>query len=394
MQAHASISFLALAVSLGVSPGPAMPQKPAHGEVCPWCKNDPGVMKVAGVVSHGPIAIGPKGSEALAAELPAGTWIFLETAHLRWASSLGAEPIDINEKKRVRAELARLKKILPTVPTDSNKLDPFLRLHLLAMKGEELYARFQQILAVTDADFPESRPDKGPFMGDGRFLGEKDKFEVVLHVSREMHKTFTTDFSGVTITDSFRWHFKPQHKLLVSIPAEDPDLKHDRWLFPHVAHNLSHAFLCAYKHFSYDPPIWLDEGLAHVIEKEIDPASVTIDGSEGATRETKTPSDWADAVKKLIARGKSASLATLLHLKEFGELDVDGHLTTWSMIRFLVDEHPSEFAKILGGVKGQLDAEGRPSGKDLPDLERKLFKETGGWTPQSFDEDWRKWAAR
>jgi len=390
MQRHASSSLLAIVVSLGL----ATPQKPAHGDACPWCKNDPALMKAAGVVSHGPIAIGPKGSQALAAELPAGTWIFLETAHLRWAFSLGSEPVDLPEKKRVRAELARLKKILPTVPTDAAKLDPWLRLHLLGMKGEELYARFQAILQVKDEDFPESRRSDGPFMGDGRFLGEKDKFEVVVHASREMHRGFTTDFSGVTVNDSFRWHFKQEHKLLVSIPAEDADLRHDRWLFPHVAHNLSHAFLCAYKHFSYDPPVWIDEGLAHVVEKEIDPASVTIDGGEGATRETHTPSDWTDGVRKIVARGKPTTLAELMHLKEFGELDTDAHLVTWSMVRFLLEEHPDALARILGGVKGQLDADGRPSGKDLPDLERKLLQETGGWTPQSFDEDWRKWAAR
>jgi hypothetical protein len=387
---HVSIGLLALALSSG----PAVDQKPARVEICPWCKNDPATMKAAGVVSHGPIAIGPKGSEALAASLPMGTWIFLETAHLRWAFSLGPEAIDINEKKRVRGELARLKKILPSVPTDSNKLDPWLRLHLLGMKGEELYARFQQILQVKDADFPESRRADGPFMGDGRFLGEKDKFEVVVHVSRDMHRAFTTDFCGVSITDSLRWHFTSPHKLLVSVPAEDADLKHDRWLFPHVAHNLSHAFLCAYKHFSYDPPVWLDEGLAHVIEKELEPASVTIDGTEGATRETHTPSDWGEAVKKAVGRGKPPTLAGLMHLKEFGELDTDAHLCAWSMIRFLIEEHPDAMAKILAGVKGQLDANGLPSGKDLPDLERKLFKDAGGWTPQSFDDDWRKWALR
>ncbi|HEV8113041.1 MAG TPA: hypothetical protein VGR31_09720 [Planctomycetota bacterium] len=385
-----SISLLAIAALCSAS----LAQKSPRVDVCPWCKNDPAVMSAAGVVSHGPIAIGPKGSEALAAALPAGSWIFLETAHLRWAFALGPETVVIDEKKRVRSELARLKKVLPSVPTDSAKLDPWLRLHLLAMRGEELYARFQQLLQVKDADFPESRSNTGPFMGNGRFLGEKEKFEIVVHPSREMHRTFTVDFSGVSVTDSFRWHFKDQHKLLVSIPGEDGDLRHDRWLFPHVAHNLSHAFFCAYKHFSYDPPVWLDEGLAHVIEKEIDPASVTTDGTEGATRETHSPPDWTDAARKLVARGKAKSLAELMHAKEFGELDVDAHVTAWSMIRFLIAEHPDQLAKILGGVKGQLDANGIPTGKDLPDLERKLLKETGGWTPQSFDEEWRKWAGQ
>ena len=362
--------------------------------VCPWCKNDPDVMKAAGVLSHGPIAIGAEGSAALAESLPSAEWIFLETPHLRWAFALGPETVELTDKKRVRAELARLEKLLPGVPADPHKLDPWLRLHLLGMKGEELYARFQRLLAVTDDDFPETRAAGAPFMGIGRFLGEKDKFEVVLHPSRALHQTFTTDLSGVAVTDSFRWHFKAEHKMLVSIPAEDPDLRRDRWLFPHVAHNLSHAFLCAYKHFTYDPPVWIDEGLAHAIEKEIEPQSVTTDGTEGAARETHTPSDWAAAVRKLVAAKDAISLAELLHKKEFGELDADAHLVAWSMVRFLIEEHPAELAKILGGIKGQLDADGRPTGKDLTDLQRKLFREAGGWSPAEFDEAWRKWAAR
>src|ERR1044071_1334651 len=165
-----SISLLAIAVLCSAS----LAQKSPRVDVCPWCKNDPSVMSAAGVVSHGPISIGPKGSEALAAALPAGSWIFLETAHLRWAFALGPETVVIDEKKRVRSELARLKKVLPSVPTDSANLDPWLRLHLLAMRGEELYARFQELLQVKDADFPESRSNTGPFMGNGRFLGEKE----------------------------------------------------------------------------------------------------------------------------------------------------------------------------------------------------------------------------
>lgn len=380
------------AILLAVAPSLTTPS--AVPDVCPWCKNDPAVMQAAGVLSHGPIEVASKGSAALAESLPSAEWIFLETPHLRFAFALGPEKVDLEDKKRVRSELARLKVLLPSVPTDAHKLDPWLRLHLLGMKGEELYARFQRLLQVTDDDFPETRAPDGPFMGAGRFLGEKDKFEVVLHPSRALHQTFTTDLCGVSVTDSFRWHFKAEHKLLVSIPAEDPDLRRDRWLFPHVAHNLSHAFLCAYKHFSYDPPVWLDEGLAHAIEKEIEPQSVTTDGTEGAARETHTPSDWQAAVRKLVAQKEAISLAELLHAKEFGELDADAHLVAWSMVRFLIEEHPGELATILGGIKGQLDADGRPSGRDMTDLQRKLLKETGGWTPAGFDEEWRKWAAR
>jgi hypothetical protein len=271
------------------------------------------------------------------------------------------------------------------------RLDPWLRLHLFAMRGEELYTRFQALLGVTDADFPESRTAEGPYMGNGRFLGEKDKFEVVIHATRRSHYSFTEDFTGIRVTDSFRWHVPEVHKLLVSVPAEDADLRQDRWLFPHVAHNLAHAFFVAYKHFSYDPPIWIDEGLAHAIEKEIEPLSQTTDGEEGSLRDTKGPSDWTKAARELVRKEKAATTAALMHAKAFGELDMDANVVCWSRVRFLIDVHPDAFARFLGGIKGQLDAQGYPTGADLEGLQRNLLKEIWGWTPADLDQAWETW---
>ncbi|MBK7878347.1 MAG: hypothetical protein IPJ77_22050 [Planctomycetes bacterium] len=363
----------------------------AKSDVCPWCKNDPELMKNAGIVSHGPMPIGPKGSEEIVAKLPAAQWVFLETAHLRWASSLGPCNVELEDKKRVMAELARLKQVLPTVPDELKKLDPFLRLHLFAMKGEEFYARFQKLLAVTDADFPESRQATGPYMGNGRFLGEKDKFEVVIHSTRANHRLFVVDFAGTAPTDALRWHLKDEHKMIASVPAEDPDLKKDKLLFPHVVHNLSHLFFDAYKHFSYDPPLWLTEGLALCMEKEIEPTSTTNEGEEGGKSDVRGPRDWNAAVKKLVAAGKQKRLAQLLPMKEVSELDEESKLTAWSMVRFLLDAHPEKTAQFLGGVKGQLDAQGIPTGRDLPDLQRKLLKDLWDWNPVTFDEAWTGW---
>jgi len=49
-------------------------------------------------------------------------------------------------------------------------------------------------------------------------------------------------------------------------------------------------------------------------------------------------------------------------------------------------------AAFLGGVKGQLDAQGYPSGSDLPGLQRTLLKDLFGWTPADFDAAWTEWA--
>jgi hypothetical protein len=384
------IAAAAAAALLAPSSGAAQGRS-KDAETCPWCKDDPALMQAAGVLSHGPIAIGPEGSQTLAAKLVGPAWRFAETAHLRFASSLADEAIDMKDRARVEAELARLREALPSIPMKLKRLDPWLRLHLFAMKGEELYARFQRLLGVTDADFPEERTAEGPFMGAGRYLGEKDKFEVVLHRARATHTLFTGDFSGIRVTDSLRWHFPGQHKLLASVPAEDSDLREDRWLWPHVAHNLSHLFFCGYKHFSYDPPIWLDEGLALAIEKEAEPASTTREGEEGSERYGGGPSDWNEAARKLVARGKAPRLAELMSAKGFSELDDDANVAAWSIVRFLLDEHGEAFARFLGGIKGQLDAAGYPSGADLGDLQRRLLRELWGWSPADLDAAWTAW---
>jgi glutaredoxin len=374
----------------------ALVPAPQKGKVatCPWCKNDPQLMKAAGVVSHGPMPIGTKTSVEFERELPAAQWIFLESAHIRWASSLPEQKVDLENRERVEKELARLRVALPSVPKEVKKLDPWLRLHLIAMKGEDVYARFQEVLRVTDADFPEERRADGPFMGAGKYLGEKDKFEVTLHSNRATHHLFTKEFSGAQVTNALRWHFPGLHKMHASLPCEDSDLKQDEWLFPHIAHNLSHLFFSAYKHFSYDPPLWLDEGLALCLEKEIDPRATTNEGEEGSFRDATYPQDWFDATRKMLARGRQKTLAQLLYEKEVGALDRDALFTTWSMVRFLLDTQPEGLAKLLGGVKGQLDEQGVPTGRDLPGLQRRLFKEIWGWTPQSFDELWRAWAGQ
>lgn len=360
-------------------------------EVCPYCRAEPARMAAAGVVSHGPLAIADKDSAELVAKLPASRWVFLETAHLRWASCMGDVSIDQRDRERVEAELARLRAVLPDVPVKPRRLDPWLRLHLYAMKGEELYARTQSILRVRDEDFPAERRLDRPYMGAGRFLGEKDKFEVVLHTTRENHRRFTTSFSGVAVTDSLRWHFPGLHKLLVSVPAEDADLREDRWLWPHVVHNLGHAFLCAYKHFSYDPPVWIDEGFALLLEKEVEPESRTTEGEEGTLRDTKGPSDFAAAAGKLVAGEKAPRLAELMGAKDYSELGTPGSVAAWSIARFLIEAHPENYARFLGGIKGQLDAQGLPSGEDLPGLQRKLLKDLWGWSPADLDEAWRAW---
>lgn len=369
-----------------------LPQKKKAADQCPWCENDPETLAKIGAVSHGPFSFARKTTDDFRDSFPASGWVFLETDHLRLATNLGPTKLSVKERKRIAADLDRLREVFPDLPKKPKKLDPWLRMHLLAMKCEDFYARFQAVLQVDDDDFTESRDFDGPFMGDGKFLGEKEKFELIWHKTRKTHQLYTRDLMGGSVTDALRWHLSPEHKLIASIPAEDGDLSQDVWLYPHTVHLMSHLFLCAYKHFSYDPPIWLDEGLAHVMEREVNPLSTTIDGDEGSGPHRGGHQDWSGMDAKLAKKTKIPSLAEMMRWNAFHDLDETAHRTAWSKVRFLVNEHPDKFARFVGGIKGQLDDKGYPSGKDLVGLQRRLLKEIWGWSPAQLDGAWNIWA--
>ncbi|TAJ18048.1 MAG: hypothetical protein EPO68_08435 [Planctomycetota bacterium] len=358
---------------------------------CPYCDDDPALLAKLGLVRHGAMPFGARDSLAVAAGAPRGTWWFLESAHFRVALGIGACAIEPARIDAVERELALLRAVLPKVPRSPRKLDPPLRLHLAVQRLEHSYARIQRALGVADADFPESRPLDGPFMGDGRFLGEKDKFEFAIFASEADHNAWIKPFSGATVTDTLRWHFSPQHKLHASVPAHDSDIRTDLGLHTHLVHNLAHLMLCAYKHFSYDPPAWLDEGLAIYFEKEIDPNAITLEGQEGGSKSVRPPANFAARARALAQSDGGPRFARLLGLREVADFEGDDLVASWAIAKFLVEAHPQPFARFVGALKGQLDERGVPTGRDLGGLQRKLLQELWQWNPQQLDREWRAW---
>ena len=149
-------------------------------------------------------------------------------------------------------------------------------------------------------------------------------------------------------------------------------------------------FFAAYKHFSYQPPVWLDEGLALMLEREEEPLSITTEGEEGTLNEDVRAKDWKKELRKIAAKG-TPRLAELFARNTLGSLSELETASCWSRLVFLEAEHPKELALLLGGVKGQLDAEGYPTGRDLAGLQRKLLAEHFGWTPAEFDAAYFAW---
>jgi hypothetical protein len=158
-----------------------------------------------------------------------------------------------------------------------------------------------------------------------------------------------------------------------------------------VAFNMAINLLDGFKHYSYDTPIWIREGLAHLMEREVSPEWNTFDSSEGAIAEMTRESSWEPEVKKLIAAGKQVRMAELIGLKDFAELTLAHHFTTWSMVDYLVRTDPAGFACLNDQLHGYTNAQGIPDGSNMADRHRDAFKECLGVSYPEFDAAWAAW---
>jgi hypothetical protein len=349
-----------------------------------------------GILNNEVQAVGDPAMPRFAESFPGKEWLYLETVHCRIASSMGEQSLGKKDRVRMADELIELRLYFPTLPAVPKKLSAEMYLFLIGLRLEKLYTNVQQVFQVKDSDFPSSRAaqqGQGAYMGDGPYLGEREKFEFILHAKVKTHEEFTYQQRGLRVRDSVRWHNRSPSKLILSMPTEDSDIRQDRWMWPHLAHNAGHMMLDGYKFFAYDAPLWLAEGLALYLEKRIEPESWTREGGEGVFFERERSKEWAAEVMKIARKGKHTPVANLMRAMGPADLDRNAHLTAWSITEFLIKVHPEKYALLIGNLKAQLDEQGYPTGRNMLDLQRKQFKEIWDWTPRQMEEDWRMWAS-
>ena len=102
----------------------------------------------------------------------------------------------------------------------------------------------------------------------------------------------------------------------------------------------------------------------------------------------ETPeADASEALLSLVP----APLREALEQKGYAELTIEGHFTTWSMVKFLMEERPEAFAKLNHDLHGRLNSDGTLDSENLPEVHRESFKQHFGWTYAQFDQAWRDW---
>jgi len=361
---------------------------------CEYCEGDPERMQAAGIHSHGGFEFGRTDTFAIDEQLANCDIRWIETEHFEIGFAGPPYSVSGKEKKPILAELEALSEVLPEVKPKSKKLDPWLRAHMYAARCEAIYDRFQQVMRVEQSVFPDGKEKwdgRGTYWGEGPHMGQKGKYEILIVPGEGDLVTYIKEQFGLHQKVTNRWNVMDRDSINVTIHLMQADLKKDIALHAHVAFNLAHNLLDGFKHYNYDTPIWIHEGLAHNFGRGISPKHNNFDSGEGSAGVRTKKEDWEPEVKKLIKGGKAPRLAELIRIKGYAELTLADHYTTWSMVKFLMEEHPDGFAKLNHDLHGRLYADGTLDSQNLPEVHRESFKAHFGWTYAQFDRAWSDW---
>jgi hypothetical protein len=361
---------------------------------CPYCHGDPALMKASGVLSHYGFDFATTNTAKVDAFLPDVDLKYAETEHFRLGMYLPQVKMGAQDKEKYERELTRLNLALPEVSPKLKVFDSWLRLHLYALRVEDVYTRMQEILGVKPEDFPRQAKQwnlQGKYMGEGPYLGQPEKYEVLVLPTKQVFTDFLRHHYGVQTQTTQRWNVIARGALTVTIRTDEGGLRKDSALHGHIAFNLAHCMWDGYKNYSYDTPAWLREGLAHVLEREIDPKFNSFDTSEGSGAETSSKSNWMAEVVALIKKGDAPRMAELVTLKTFAEFRLPHHFATWSMIDYMLKVNPTGFAQFADKLKGRMSPEGRADGSKMIEFHREAFRECFKMGYSEFDSAWQAW---
>lgn len=375
-------------------------------KIDPYTRDTAKFMEAAGYVTLGPMPFGQRGAEEVSsadieAHLSYAQIIWVETAHFRIGSTLPRwkVPNDLETRNKIRAELERLHEKLPAVDPKTRILDPWLRLHLFAQRLEDTYAAFQELLGVTDQDFPGVgepiviTPGKR-YMGYGPYLGMKDKYLVFLTETEGTYADYLKNFVGRNSRFGQRWHFKDVGSLFYGVSTESKPgrLKHDTALHCNVVFSATINLLDGFRHFSYHLPVWIREGLGHWFERNISPKWNTFDQDEGSPLDIKNTWKWQPYTVALIPKEKKyAPFSEAYTWRSYGDIKFDDHVALWSRVDFMIAQGQDKFAQFIFGIKGRVDENWQVDQNDLVGATREALRDAYKLNPLTLDDEWKKW---
>ncbi|MEM1451276.1 MAG: hypothetical protein AAF957_09100 [Planctomycetota bacterium] len=315
--------------------------------------------------------------------------LWVETAHFRIGSSLGTYriPNDRDEKAKLKEEFKLLKKRLKKFKPPKRDLDPWLRLHLFALRAEAVY---EQHLADFGIEEVAGKPNA---------IGHPKKFNLLLCQRKsELGRYLRAYEEGV---NEYAYRTGRQGRSLffginmeaISESYTDRSVQpFDTMLHCIVAQGLARNFLDGHLGRLFTCPEWFSMGLGHVVQRRIDVRFVQTGATERSTDEEHW--HWDDRVGNLVKNDFFATMPDMVGWERSREWNERDHMVVWSKVEFLLEQLDGDGTKFLSAMVIPVD--GKPEGKkeELVERQTRALESGPGLTPDEFDKKWTRWARK
>jgi hypothetical protein len=395
-----SLWFVACCTSL-MAQQPDKPEKEDEeikkaGPVDPYTGGDAGVMAAAGVVAYGPFPWADFHSTAdVDKVLGEHRVLWLETKHFRIGSGLKSAPWpeDSDKKKALQEEIRRLRARLPKVPEKPKKLDPWLRLHLYAQRAERCYSDFLELIGKTDADFP----GRGKQPREGAYLGQPDKFLLLLCQRKSDMARYMDRFCGRKEDSSMRYYHAKTHQMIACLSVEGLEGFDETALHGHMVYATMHNLMSGYNGFYYPLPLWFAEGLAHWYARKVpsDVVNAQIRDDEAVAEDRQ--SDWPVKVRRRAQHvGAFFPFEKMVAWEKWEELGYHAHSQSWSRVDYLLSVDKEKVGRMIRELKAQPVPRtwGPEQSAQIREATGRLLMELFGLDAAAFDQKWRDWVLK
>lgn len=378
-----------LALSVAIAAATSGAQAPAD----PYARGEPAALARAGYVRQGamPFASGHH-SRDIEALLPGEQLLWIETAHFRIGCALPPVQVGADPRRRVvQAELAELARLLPHVDAKTRILDRWLRAHLIARRAERLYASVQSVLGCTDADFAVGGGVGALALGDGPYLGQRQKFTMLLLERAASLGDYTAAYHGQATTGPKRFFDLPFGTAFfgATAAADSEMIGEEESTAVLVDYHLAHNLYTSYLGSRHTLPVWLADGLAHKHARAVSPR-VPIFSTTAEVMALAPYSEWHQRWPALLREGQFEPLPAFCGRRE-EEDSARFHLQAWALTEWLVIERPKELAAFLRRLKEPFLLGDRfPSGTELAERQAAAMFAVFGTDAEGLEKAWRK----
>ena len=367
----------------------------------PYTKDDPEAWKAAGYVDRDRFRWADgHGTNDIDTALGGEEVIWVETEHFRIGVSLPEYTIDKNskeEKEKIRAELKRLKEIIPKVPTKPKKLDKWLQVHLWAMRAEDLYDEVEELLGVPPEGYP-SGPGQtvdGKYMGEGPYLGMADKYTILLFEKESSLGRYRNRFmpgAGGTSGQPIRHLFPQPGVLLFGCARENPGLSTDTTMHCMFVYSVTMNLINGYKYYSHEMPAWFPTGLGHWMARRISLSRNYFTEDRLFDTDDKDVWDWEPRARARVEHEISPRMSKVFEWDRPENMKYTEHMMAWARVDHLLKEHKEGIAVYMDRMAGRIAGKGKVVTREVVlEVQPGAFEEAFGVTPAEMDALFDEW---